>query len=241
MTVSSVKSLRIEKGYYRTQKGQRAVVRAISDQETVLERTHLIELEEEILRLNRDLAQAAVDAEAGAVAAYQKGYNEGQQAGFTESQKDVEPAIELLKNLAIEIENGLDSVWRDCQQKVIELSLDIAEKVVGQAARDCRNIAVELTGCCMKMIREQAKVTIYVNPDDAEAVRAVKSDLVAMTEGVRIVDVFEKAIVPRGGVIVETNAGQLDARIDEQMEVITSVLKPGWSQPEIDNHENEES
>ena len=240
MTVSTVKSLRIEKGYYRTQKGQCAVVRAIPDQETLFKRTRMIELEGEIQRLNQEIAQAALDAEAGADAAYQKGFSEGQQAGYSESRNEVEPAIELLKNLAVEIENGMDSVWSSCRQRVIELALEIAEKIIGEAAQSCREIAVELTNRCLKMIREQAKVSISVNPDDAEAIRVVRSDLIAMTEGLRTVEVFEKGLIPHGGVIVETDAGQLDARIEEQMEVITAVLKPKWSHPDIENHTNEE-
>lgn len=240
MTVSTVKSLRIEKGYYRTQKGQRTIVRAIPDDQVLSDKAHLIELEQEIDRLNREITQAALDAETAEVKAYQRGYGEGKEAGYSECQEEVKPAIEFLKNLAIEIENCMDSVWKSCQQKVIELSLEIAEKVVGVAAQNCREISVELASRCLKMIREQAKVSIFVNPDDAETIRAVRSNLVAMTEGLRSIEVFEKEVVPRGGVIVETDAGQLDARIDEQMEVIVSVLKPKWSHPEIDNHVEED-
>ena len=225
----AVKSMRIERGCYRKDSATSAVVYAVPD-------LRRIELEAEIERLNTQFSEYKINAEARIKAACQQGFTEGLQQGQAEGQKAATPAIEYLKQLAVDIENGMETVWIGCREGVTNIALEIARKIIGQASEEYRNLTIDLTGQCLRMVREQAKVTIIINPHDADVLREARANLMTMTEGIRTIEIVERNSVPRGGVIVETDAGQLDARLDEQIGVIQSRIQPQWSQPDLDEN-----
>jgi flagellar biosynthesis/type III secretory pathway protein FliH len=72
---------------------------------------------------------------------------------------------------------------------------------------------------------------VAIHPADAAALKEAKGGLLAMTEGLKTLEFVERASVPQGGVVIETNAGQLDARIEEQLSVMRAALLPNWSRP----------
>lgn len=219
-----VKSLRINRGTYRTDLVETAVIRTAPDRRKA-------EQEQEIERLNLALDLSRYEAEKGAEAAFQNGMKAGYQQGFEAGRESVEPAIELMKNLAVEIEDSIHRVWDQCRIGVTDIVLAINRKVIGSASVHYSDLAKDITSRLMTMVRDQSKVTIVVNPEDAALLREARTDLLAVTEGVKTLEIIERKSVPRGGVVLETNSGQLDARLGEQLAAIDAVLKPQWTDP----------
>ena len=82
--------------------------------------------------------------------------------------------------------------------------------------------------------------TVYVNITE-QMVDAKKQEIITKDNLNATVDaqiyfkVLERSNIPRGGVLLETNAGQLDARLEEQMGAFVASLQPGWEEPETDD------
>lgn len=241
-----VRSSRLKRGGYQLDMSPESQVRIVGDQ-------HLYELESEVRLLRKELDQAReqlrtefeTEAEKRDKITYMKGVaagkKEGSKATRASMQAEVDKAGQIIKDLADEICNGLDTVWEECRKNSLELTLIIAEKIVGTIAQEYEGLVKDLTARGMAMVRDQTKIQILVNNKEAEYLRSHNIELLSLTEGVKEIEIIEQPSVKPGSVIIETAGGQIDARIDEQLAVVNAALKPGWSKPEADSDEEESS
>ena len=72
----------------------------------------------------------------------------------------------------------------------------------------------------MKKLKNKSDVTIRVNLLDVNLMTEHAQDVVDMIENVKSVTVLEDATVDRGGCIIETDFGEIDARIAAQLREI---------------------
>ncbi|MCF7810685.1 hypothetical protein K9N50_06820 [bacterium] len=229
--VSIVKSMRIERGSYNAEMKRNETVLITSDQ-------RIKDMQDEIVRLKNELAvtvemtknNALVETKNKVEAALKKGYGEGYEQGVKDGRASVSEAVDTIKSLAVEIEAGFDSVWSNCRDDMVELTLIILKKIVGTVADQYKDLAKDLTKKCTTMVRDQAKLKILVNPSDAELLRSAEVELMSLAEGVKEIEIAERASIRPGGVIIETESGQIDARIDEQLAAVEAALKPGWNE-----------
>jgi len=234
----AVRSLRIQRGSYKAEKRAEAAVHIISA-------SRFKDLESEIERLKHALeeARSSVAEEAARLAetkvdeAYKRGFDEG----FNKGRGTVEEAADLIRTLSGEIAAGLTVVWDNCREKSIELALTIARKIVGTTAYEHEGLARELAGKCVSMVRDQARIKVLVNPEDAGVLREASVELMSLAEGVKEIEIAERSSVKRGGVIIETEGGQVDARLEEQLSVIEAALKPGWSSPNAETNDDNQT
>ncbi len=240
MSQSPVKSTRIARGHYLKEPvGETPIKvrRDLAEIETDAQKRQRYEMEREaeIIRLQTALTASRKDAEERERTAFdlgeQSGFHKGHQAGLEEGIASAKPAIAEVQRLAMQLESGVHLVWDDCRDKMTDLILDICRRIVGSAAENYHDIARELTERTVKMTRDATRITVAVNPADVKSLRDNRLALASLTEGARAIEIVERASVPPGGVIIETNAGQLDARLDEQMQAVAATLQPKWSAP----------
>ncbi len=220
-----VSSARFKSGNYQVKSSQSVKV--------VVGRDALrLEYELKIEELEKALKESAIAAEQGIENALHEGFKAGYEKGLNDGKAEVIPARDRLFDLVTEIEGGIEKVWDDSRGAMIKLALDISRKIIGQVAADYTNLARDLTARAMKLARDQLKVTAIVNPEDATMLRAAKADMLGITESIKSFEVLERSNIERGGVLLETNAGQLDARLEEQMGAFAASLQPGWEEPD---------
>lgn len=158
-------------------------------------------------------------------AARRQAYDEALRIGIAEGRRQIETEAALLRGICAQIEERIATVWDQVRQGVAELGLEIGRKIVGQAAEEHQLLAVELAKRGVAQAREQTRVTIFVNPLDAEALRSAEIDILKAGDGVRLLEVVERASVAPGGAIIECEVGQFDLRPDVQLEAVTRALE----------------
>jgi flagellar assembly protein FliH len=68
-------------------------------------------------------------------------------------------------------------------------------------------------------------VNIRVNFADLDLTTAHKDELIKMMESLRKVNIYEDSRVDRGGCIIETDVGAIDARISTQLKEIEEAIR----------------
>ena len=91
------------------------------------------------------------------------------------------------------------------------------DRLLAAARGDLLDAAAALAERALSVARGRRRVSLRVNPADAGRIRAARSLPPA-------VDVREDASVSRGGVLVETEAGELDGRLEAQVEALRRAL-----------------
>ena len=152
--------------------------------------------------------------------AYEKGFAEGQKAGGEVGEKMAEA---LLRQYAASVEalNRLRSeLFATSEREVIRLALEIARKIVKREVAIDEELILALVKVALDRVADQALITVRVNPKDHAVIErhhAALPDANSLSESVKLV---EDPLIGRGGCIIETESGTIDARIEEQLREI---------------------
>jgi flagellar biosynthesis/type III secretory pathway protein FliH len=173
------------------------------------------------------LERAAAEAAALREAARAEGY----EAGRAEARAEIEPAAVALQQaiLAVQADVVERADWLEAH--AVDLGLFLAEKVLGGALAVQPERVVETVRGTLRGIVERERITILVSPDDLDLVRDSMSEIVGSLGGIEHCEVQAERRVGRGGCVVRTSDGDVDARVETKLqrarEVIESALEDG--------------
>ena len=150
-------------------------------------------------------------------AARAEGYAEGLAAGRVEGEK----ACSRIKLLAESFSSALDNLDFRLADMVLELALDVSRQVVaGELAVHPERI-LDVVNLALKQMAESSReARLVMHPDDAALVRP-HLDKVLDKNRLRIV---EDVRIERGGCLIETPQGDLDATLPARWRQVVQVL-----------------
>jgi flagellar assembly protein FliH len=160
-------------------------------------------------------ALACAEAEADALRAVAR--EEGLREGREEALAALTPALEAL-NQAVEAMQLEQFVRAErLEAHAVDLALFLAEKVVHGALAVEPERVVEAVRGALRGIVERERVTVLVHPDDLELVRDAMDDVRASLGGIEHCEVQAERRVSRGGAVVRTPDGDVDARVETKL------------------------
>ncbi len=99
----------------------------------------------------------------------------------------------------------------------VELALALAEKILGTALEvDPSLVASVVTGALRRVVDREG-VVLDVNPADVELVRAATDRIASELGALPRLEVAGERRVGRGGCVVRTREGEIDARLETQL------------------------
>ena len=171
------------------------------------------------------LEEAKIKAEQIEKEAYKKGFEEGKRKGLEEEKKVVEPLIETVKKELLEIGRVKEEIYRSIESEMLELVLAVSKKVIHKEVTTDRDTVLNTIRAAISSVVSKEEIKIKINQEDLELAKEIKVDISSLIEGVKNITVEGDISVGRGGCIVETNYGSIDARIEQQIEAIEHALK----------------
>lgn len=168
---------------------------------------------------------ALAEAEAEAAALRDSARAEGFAAGRDEALAAVAPALDALEAAvgAVHAER-LDAAAR-LEAHAVDLALMLAEKVLAGAVAVDPELVVEAVRGALRSLVERERVTVLVHPDDLEIVRSAMVELRGSLGGIEHCEVQAERRVSRGGAIVRTPDGDVDARIETKLARAREVVE----------------
>jgi flagellar assembly protein FliH len=172
-------------------------------------------------------AQIVAEAQARAAEIEAQARDAGFEAGRLEGLAQVQAEAEAsLASLAAGLA-GFDAVREAeadrVERRAVELAIALAERIVHGALDAEPERIHDVVAGALRRVVERDRLTIEVNPDDADRVRAW-CDAQTELDGGRV-DVRAERRVPRGGCVVRTAEGEIDARVTEQLDRAREVLR----------------
>jgi flagellar assembly protein FliH len=175
-------------------------------------------------------AQSQIQAHAENVAqqAGQQGYQDGMQQGFAAGQEqglaETLARVEQLKMEFVELVLARRKVLAAMEPEIVHLAVNIAEKIVGMELATGREIITGIVRQALATLKERDEIVIRVNPSEVEAVVANQAAYEAMIEGLKRFEVLADGAIEVGSCAIETNLGNVDARISTQLEAVRAGL-----------------
>jgi flagellar assembly protein FliH len=163
------------------------------------------------------VAEPAIDLAAEAEAARAAGHEAGFQAGLAEAQAQMAAGIAALAAAVAEVGAERERVSSAVEAAAVELGLRIAEQALGAAVQARPEAVVDVVRGALRRLVERDRVTILVNPEDLDLVRGASDALMAELGGIEHCDVQAERRVTRGGAVVRTVEGEVDATLSTKL------------------------
>jgi flagellar assembly protein FliH len=171
------------------------------------------------------LAQAEADAEALRAAARAEGFD----AGRAEALEAANPALAALEAATAAVHAERLAAAERLESQAVDLALFLAERVVAGAIAVRPELVVEAVRGALRGIVERERVTILVHPDDLDVVRSAVEALRGSLGGIEHCEVQSERRVSRGGAIVRTPDGDVDARVETKLQRAREVVEAAWA------------
>jgi flagellar assembly protein FliH len=169
--------------------------------------------------------------------AYRQGFEAGQKAAIESQHEQVESAVKGLEQAIVHIQNLRNEIYHTLEQEVVELALAIARKVVCQEVKTNKDVVVCVAKEALSRVEAPGKIKIRLNPADFQFIKETQNQISTLLEQVDKVTFEAEDSISSGGCVIETNLGEIDARIEKQLHVVeemfhTEIVK---SEPEGDS------
>jgi len=115
-------------------------------------------------------------------------------------------------------------IIEDSEPQIVKLALAVAEKVIGRLLEDDSELVLSTTAVAIESVRHQRELVLRVNPEDAVLLRNSRKKLMDMLGRTKDIAVREDAEVARGGCIIETEHGTVDAQLKTQLAMLEQAL-----------------
>jgi flagellar assembly protein FliH len=149
---------------------------------------------------------------------------EGYAEGLAEARDRTASVIDALAAAEQGIRDREEEFLRAAERSAVELAVAIAEKIVGGTVAARPETVLDVVGGALLRTASRHRLAIEVNPDDLELVAASAEGLAAKLGGVQRLDVVAERRIERGGCIVRTEEGEIDAQIGSQLERVAELL-----------------
>jgi flagellar assembly protein FliH len=143
----------------------------------------------------------------------QEGRQEGQRTGREEALAHLEPAATALRAATLQLQDTIATLAEQTEGAAIELGLRIAEQALGASLQVSPELVLDVTKGALRRLVERGRVLVLVNPDDLDLVRGGIGAIVGELGGIDHCEVQAERRVARGGAIVQTEEGEVDATL----------------------------
>ncbi len=180
-------------------------------------------LEDAHARAGTLIADAAARADDLIEATKAQAHSDGYAEGAAAADHEMSDMMATMRNLVEMARVERHKLMEDAEPELVRLSIGIAERVLHQQIALDRGVVVEMAKVALARLVDRESVTVRVNPGDIERMREHREEFLSNGD-IKNFRVIEDQRVGRGGVVVETDGGTIDARISTQINEAKRVL-----------------
>ena len=157
--------------------------------------------------------------------AYENGFHQGEKAGLEIAEQKMEAIMKRYSDAILEIDKLRSSLYSQIEREVVKLAVAVSKKIVHREIQVDRDIIQTLVRVALSHVAEKSAVTIHLNPVDYNYLLERRGEL-SQSEGRDICLLADKSI-ERGGCLIQTDCGDVDARIEEEFREVERAFFEG--------------
>ncbi len=148
--------------------------------------------------------------------AYESGFRQGEKAGMAIAEKKIEASLRRYSEAILEIGRLRSRLYLQVEREVVKLAVEVAKKIVHREIQADREIIQTLVKVALSHVAEKSAVTVHLHPVDYAYILEHRAELSAGAEDEREVALLADKSIERGGCLIQTECGDVDARIEEE-------------------------
>jgi flagellar assembly protein FliH len=157
-------------------------------------------------------------------AALNQAREDGRNEGYAEGKAEVDRLIERTHTVLERAQDKRGEILVQTEEEVIRLVLLMVRKVVKVISDSQREVVISNVIEALKKVKDRGNIIIRVNIEDVKLTTEHTKEFIKALEGVKSIQVAEDSSVDLGGCVIETDFGEIDARISSQLAELESRI-----------------
>lgn len=156
--------------------------------------------------------------------AYDKGFLEGIREGINREKKELALTVESVAKLVRELKMLKEKLLESSEREIIDLAFLIAGKVIHTEVSTSKEVILTVLKDTIRNIQDKEGIKIRLNPADYNYITEAKPDFPGSFCNMKNISIEKDEEIGRGGAMIETRWGEVDARLDQQLNKIRESL-----------------
>jgi flagellar assembly protein FliH len=167
--------------------------------------------------------------------AYEKGFAQGEKDGFEMGSKKLEKILDRILGTLQDMVAYRQEFIKKYEKDMLHLIRAIAEKVVRVAVRVDNQIVRETILEAFSLAADRSEVTVRVNPEEVEYVKEIRPEFLDRISELKSITIESDPSITRGGCFMETTFGNVDARLETQLQKITKAVEHAFEEESVES------
>jgi len=173
--------------------------------------------EEEFIRMKAELEAKVSSAE-------QEEYSRGHEAGLSKGRLEAQGVAAKLNQAVLQIEKQRHELLNASEKECTELSLRVARKIIDEHVKLDPEIVHTGFKKAVALLLDKSRLILKVSPDQHQMIRSQLDTLYSFDDSIERIDLEADPRVGDGGCVVETESGNVNARIESQFQIISDAI-----------------
>jgi flagellar assembly protein FliH len=156
--------------------------------------------------------------------AYERGRHDGEKALREQLIRQRAEIMELQNGVLNSLRQSISQVTRECEGAMVALALEIAGKLVADLPISSEMIEGAVREA-LTHVEQKGSIVVLLNPMDYELLQQANSPVLLTDAGGERIKFESSANVSRGGCLVQTKFGVVDARRETKFEALKASLE----------------
>ncbi len=149
---------------------------------------------------------------------------EARQEGYRQGLQEIKPVADLLQNLASKLQEEKHQLLENAELTVVRLAYEIAKKILHREVAESSDVIVYVVREALRRIADRDKIVVRVHPEDAAVLNQATELHNELFQTFAGVEIREDEDVSKGGCLVETSTGLIDATLETQLAEVEAAL-----------------
>jgi flagellar biosynthesis/type III secretory pathway protein FliH len=157
--------------------------------------------------------------------AYIRGFNKGEKAGFESAADKIESLNRMLDEAVEALRHARKRIQSDTEKEIVELVLAVAGRIVGREVQTNREAIVGVVREALQKVENRDTVVIKMNPADIDFLNRLPLPLSGLSRNPDGLRIEADDSVGIGGCLLETDGGDIDARIESRLRIVEEAFR----------------
>ena len=154
---------------------------------------------------------------------FQRGRLEGERALHEQLVRQRADVMELQTGILASLRDAVPQVARECERTLVTLALEAAQRLVAGLPISVEMIEAAVKEAC-SAVQDTAEFTVQLHAEDLALLERINSPVLLPQDGKERIHFQASAQITRGGCVVQTRFGVIDARRETKIELLRTAL-----------------
>jgi flagellar biosynthesis/type III secretory pathway protein FliH len=171
--------------------------------------------------------------EEGKNTGFEDGFQKGFQEGENKAKEECGPLLETLNSLLSDLGEFRKMMYPKVEKEMVEIVVGLTKKILRHELSLREDSVKQMILLAMDSVVNRENMTIRIHPSDKKCVEEFRPELKSIFAEIKNITFEENSSIERGGCVIETNFGTIDAGVDQLEAQIEKILNLAPDIPKV--------